>query len=71
MSKATQTQWRVQVRKSRTAAWKNHSGLFETRKDAREESKFCRSITHIPPGTRRRVPLYGFGNTRVVKYQKK
>lgn len=58
MSKATDTQWRIQARKSRKHVWKNESGLYETRSSARWWQKGARAI-------------YGFGNTRVVKYQKK
>ena len=69
MSKATDTQWRVQVRKSRNHAWTNRSGLFETREDAREQAVYMRvgrmCAGQLMPGTG-----YGFGNTRVIPYVK-
>ena len=41
MSKATQTQWRVQCRKSRNHKWVN-KGLFETRNRARDQAAYLR-----------------------------
>lgn len=67
MSKATDTQWRVQVRKSRNHAWKN-KGLFETRSAAREDAVEMREWDYCAG---QGWHGYGFGNTRVVKYQKK
>lgn len=58
MSKNLKTQWRVQVRDSRKHAWRNKSGLFETRQVAREEAALLRDLG------------YGFFNTRVIKYVK-
>lgn len=57
MSKNLNTQWRVQVRFSRAHGWKNRTGLYETRSTARAEAAEWRDV-------------YGFGNTRVVKYVK-
>ena len=65
MSKNLNTQWRVQVRKSRAHKWVN-KGLFETRDAARAEALALRcgwSPNHWDLS-------YGFGNTRVVKYVK-
>ena len=68
MTISTKVQWRVQVRKSRTAKWQN-KGLFETRNAAREQAAYLRGGRmcngEILPGT-----AYGFGNTRVVRYEK-
>ena len=68
MSKATDTQWRVQVRKSRKHAWR-FKGLYETREAARICAWHYRVYGEdaMEPG----AAGYGFGNTRVVKYQKK
>ena len=68
MTSATKIQWRVQVRKSRTAKWQN-KGLFETRDSAREQAVYLRGGRmcngEILVGT-----AFGFGNTRVVRYEK-
>jgi hypothetical protein len=65
MTAATQIRWRVQVRKSRAHKWRNASGLYETRRDAREDAVSMRDA--IVSGTNNTV---GFGNTRVVRYVK-
>ena len=57
MTAATKVQWRVQTRKSRKHAWKNASGLYETRSAARFWCECDRA-------------RFGFGNTRVVRYVK-
>jgi hypothetical protein len=62
---STKVQWRVQVRKSRAHKWVN-KGLFETRDSARYEAMALRigwSANHWDPA-------YGFGNTRVQRYEK-
>ncbi|MBT2326100.1 hypothetical protein J7E62_27605 [Variovorax paradoxus] len=68
MTASTKVQWRVQVRKSRTHKWMN-KGLFETRKAARDQAVYMRGGRMrdgcIVPNTG-----YGFGNTRVVRYEK-
>lgn len=57
MTAATKVQWRIQSRKSRDHAWKNVSGLYETRSSARFWQQGVRASV-------------GFGNTRVVRYVK-
>jgi hypothetical protein len=68
MTSSTKIQWRVQVRKSRAHKWAN-KGLFETRERAREQAVYERGgrmrAGEIVPGTG-----YGFGNTRVVRFEK-
>lgn len=64
MSKATDQQWRVQVRAGRNKPWKN-KGLWETREDARLAAKTERRY-----GINGKYIGYGFGNTRVVRYVK-
>jgi hypothetical protein len=63
----TDISWRIQVRVSKIAAWKNKSGLFETRKAALEQAAYLRSGRmrdgEIIPGT-----AYGRGDVRVVKH---
>lgn len=67
MSKATERQWRVQVRRWHDSDWEN-KGLFETREAARKKARELRE----PRITGQMLePGYSFGNTRVVKYQKK
>lgn len=62
---STQVRWRVQVRKSRAHKWVN-KGLFETRAVAREDAKQLRDgCIKSPLGW----AGYGFGNTRVQRYQ--
>ena len=71
MSKATDQQWRVQVRKSRAHKWVN-KGLFETRNSAREQCSMLRGDYWggcYAEGSDSR-PCYGFGNTRVISYVK-
>jgi len=61
---STKIQWRVQVRRSRAHKWVN-KGLFETRSAARKRAASMRSdIFAVGWKT------IGFGNTRVVRYQK-
>ena len=67
MSKNLKTQWRVQVRRSRSHAWRN-TGLFETRKDARTNAWMYREVNGGSVGVDRQ-PV-GFGNTRIVRYIK-
>lgn len=69
MSKATDTQWRVQVRKSRNHKWVN-KWLCETRHDARFKA-YMRREHGFYESNGLLTPPVGFGNTRVVKYQKK
>lgn len=59
----TDIRWRIQVRKDRTAAWKNKSGLFETRWMALHHARTLRNGTGEGEG-------YGRGNVRVVKHVK-
>lgn len=66
MSKATDTQWRVQIRAARGKKW-NNRGLFETRAAAREDAIERRQWDYVAG---RGWHGWGFGNTRVVKYQK-
>jgi hypothetical protein len=65
----TDIRWRVQVRDSRTAAWKNKSGLFETRDAAREQAAYLRQGRmrdgKVMPGT-----AYAHRDVRVVKHVK-
>lgn len=61
MSKATDQQWRVQVRKSRAHKWVN-KGLWEVRRMARDSAWAYRTGQISDP--------YGFGNTRVIPYVK-
>ena len=60
MSKATEKQWRVQVRAEYGKPWKN-KGLFETRSRAREEAWWFRDGF---------IDCVGFGKTRVIPYVK-
>lgn len=53
---STKVLWRVQVR-TKGGSWIN-KGLFETRAVARER---CRAL---------RIETYGYGNTRVVRFEK-
>jgi hypothetical protein len=61
--------WRVQVRASKAFAWKNKSGLFETKKAAIEQAAYLRQgrmrSGELVPGT-----AYGRGNVRVIKHVK-
>jgi hypothetical protein len=59
----TQIQWRIQVRTSKIAAWKNKSGLFETRWMAVHQARRLREGQAEGEG-------YGRGNVRVVKHEK-
>ena len=65
---STKVQWCVQYRKTRSSRWFN-SGLFETRKGAREKAVYLRegrwSNGRLLPNTG-----FGLGNTRVVRYVK-
>lgn len=56
--------WRIQVRESRDAAWKNQSGLFETRWMAVHQARRLREGTTEGEG-------FGRGNVRVVKHERK
>lgn len=67
---STTVLWQVQYRKSRKHAWKTRAGRFETRDLARAQALYMRE------GRMRNGKLmpdtgYGFGNTRVVRYEKK
>ena len=68
MSKNLNTQWRVQVRKSRAHKWVN-GGLYETRAVARFHAAWLREGYFWGDG-KKVVGGYGFGNTRVVKFVK-
>lgn len=63
----TQIQWRIQVRASKTHAWKNKSGLFETNWMATQQARRLREGTAEgqKPGEG-----YGRGNVRVVKHER-
>lgn len=58
---STKVQWRVQVRKSRAHKWVN-KGLYETRENARIAAWSFRDKVNGQG--------YGFGNTRIVRYEK-
>jgi hypothetical protein len=68
MSKNLKKHWRVEVRVFRGGVWRRHSGLFETRRDARARAVLLRDHHLIGGGVLHRG--YGFGNTRVVPYVK-
>lgn len=65
----TDISWRVQVRASKTAAWKNKSGLFETKKAATEQAAVFRR-GRMRCGEVMLETAYGRGNVRVVKHVK-
>lgn len=67
---STAIQWRVQVRKSRKHAWRN-KGLFETRAVARVHARYLRWLHAVPNAKNYVHPGYGFGNTRVVRYERR
>jgi hypothetical protein len=58
--KSEMIKWRIQVRESRTARWKNR-GLFETRWMALHHARTLRNGTAEGKG-------YGRGNVRVVRH---
>ena len=68
MTTSTKVLWRVQVRKSRAHKWVN-KGLFETRDSAREEAEYQRN-GRWSNGELMQGSGVGFGNTRVVRYEK-
>jgi hypothetical protein len=63
----TDMRWRIQVRADRTAAWKNKSGLFETKWMAVQQARRLREgrAEGQQPGEG-----YGRGNVRVIKHVK-
>lgn len=67
---STAIQWRVQVRKSRKHAWRN-KGLFETRSVARFHAQWLRDALIVDGKTNSFSGEYGFGNTRVVRYERR
>lgn len=62
----TDIRWRIQTRASKDDAWKNRSGLFETRWMAIQQARRLREGTAEGqnPGDG-----YGRGNVRVVKHE--
>lgn len=64
---STKIRWRVQIRKSRAHKWVN-KGLFEVRDEARTIAFMYRECVTWKDGAA--VQPSGFGNTRVVRYQK-
>lgn len=66
---STAIQWRVQV-KAKTGNWIN-KGLFETRAVARVHAKYLRGLHTVPNAKNYVHPGYGFGNTRVVRYERR
>ncbi|WP_143694702.1 hypothetical protein [Variovorax sp. JS1663] len=68
MTSSTKVLWRVQVRKSRAHKWVN-KGLYETRDAARAQAHYLRT-GRVRGGEVLWDTAYGFGNTRVVRYEK-
>lgn len=66
---STKIQWRVQVRKSRAHKWVN-KGLYETRSSARFHAAWMRDGLIMDDTNGALLGDYGFGNTRVVRYEK-
>lgn len=68
---STAIQSRVQVRKSRKHAWRN-KGLFETRERARMAATILRGWDVDGKYWKgESADGYGFGNTRVVRYERR
>lgn len=67
---STTVLWQVQVRLSRAHAWRS-KGLFETRRNARFHAQWMRDGIIVNDKTGRQDGPYGFGNTRVVRFEKK
>ena len=59
----TDISWRIQTRASKDDAWKNRSGLFETKWMAIHQARHLREGTSEGEG-------YGRGNVRVIKHVK-
>lgn len=60
--------WRIQVRKSRDAAWKNKSGLFETQWMALKQARRLREGT---AEGQKQGEGYGRGNVQVIRHMRK